>query len=282
MTIKYWNSTSNSDAGVAGNWSGGSLPATGDVVIRPASTSSITAGLTALSSATLAGFFVELGYAGQIGTPSAYLSISLSSGSPFSFAGAGQAYIDLGSSAVGPVITNTFANQPGAIGLYLLGSELTTLSVRKGSVGVAARGGETATVATVDCDWSGNQASDSYVLLGSGVTVTTVNQTGGTCVINCSVTTIHADAGTLYLFGSGTVSTLNNNGATAYPNSTGTIGTLNADAGTTDFTRSRDARTLTTLASAGRDATVVYDPGVLAVTNRLNPSVPVQISVKQA
>lgn len=281
MATKTWISVSTTDYGTAGNWSPSGVPVTGDVVRIPPGTAAITAGLNQ-SAVVLDGFYVEPGYSAAIGTISANLQVTVDTGLPFVFAGQGQAYIDIGSSAISPIINNTSTVAAGlGFGLYLIGSAIATLTVNRGSVGLAARGGNTSTAATVNSDFISNQAGDVTLYLGAGCTLTTVNQTGGTLTVNSAATTITTLAGTLFVAGTGAVTTLTNNGATCYPTSTGTITTCNANSGITDFTRSQVARTVTTLATQGNDAVIVYDPSFLTVTNKLAPSsAPVQIRIE--
>lgn len=281
MAVKTWISVSSPDYSVSGNWSPSGVPIAGDVVRIPAATAAITAGLNQ-SAVALDGFYVEAGYSSAIGTISANLQVTVSSGNPFVFAGQGVAYIDLGSSAISPIVNNTATVATGlGFGLYLTGSALVALYVNRGSVGLAARGGNTSTCPIINCQFTTNQIGDVTLYLGAGCTLTTVNQTGGTLSINSAATTITAQAGTTFISGVGAVTTFTNNGATCYPTTSGTITTCNANAGITDFTRSQVARTVTTLNSAGNDAVIIYDPAFVTVTNPLTPpNTPVQIRVE--
>lgn len=281
MANKYWTSTSSGDYSVAGNWTPSGVPVANDVVYITAGSASITAGLNQ-SAVGLDGFFVEAGYTGSIGSPSAYLQITVDTGEPVALAGSGVIYLDLGSSDVSPIVNNTATvTGTSGFGLYLLGSALATLTVNKGVVGLAARGDQTSAATTLNVNWINSQLTDATVVCGAGVTLTTVNQTGGTLTINSAATTVTTLAGTCFILGSGAVTTLTNNGAALYPASTGTITTCNANSGTTDFTRSLAARTVTTLATAGQNATIIMDESYLTVTNRLNPSdVPLIIQIR--
>ena len=285
MATKYWIGTTG-DVSLTSNWSGGSLPVANDVVILPAGSGSMTSNLGTLAAVSLYGFQVQTGYTGTIGsisTGAGYLQILIASTYTFQFAGTGIAYIDLQSSPIAPLVTNTQSQGAGTVCLYLKGSALTTLTVQRGSVGLAAFAGETSTVATVNCDWISNQTSDSYVYLGSGVTVTTVNATGGAVVVNSAATTILTTGGIVTTQGTGAVTTITNAGGTVYPNSSGTITTLNANGGTCDFSRSLVARTVTNMATTGNGssgATINYDPNVVTVTNKLSPSGPVSITIR--
>jgi hypothetical protein len=281
MANKYWiGLVTPGDYGVAGNWSPSGVPIANDVVYIPAGSPSITAGLNQ-SAVSLDGFFVEPGYAGQIGSGTANLQIALDAGEPFVFAGINTAYIDLGASATTAVINNTAPATGGGFGLYLLGTALTVLTVNKGVVGFAARGGEASTAGVVNVNWVTSQPTDSTLVCGSGVTLTTVNQTGGNLTIQSAATTVSVLSGTCFILGTGTVTTLTNNGGTVYPSSTGTITTVAANSGTTDFTRSLSARTVTTMTSAGQGAVIVYDESFLTITNKLDvANVPMRIEIR--
>ena len=131
-------------------------------------------------------------------------------------------------------------------GLYITGSAMTTITNTAGQVAVATTANTTATVATV-------LNNNGRVEIGTGVTLTTLTQTGSAsdAVLRCAATTVTASEGSMTIYGSGAITTLNNGnaqgGATIYANSSGTITTLNAKGGATDFSGSNTPRTVTTL-----------------------------------
>lgn len=89
--------------------------------------------------------------------------------------------------------------------------------------------------------------ANARVTLGSGGTLTTVNQSGGIIVLNCACTTINNTGGTIRTEGSGAITTANIDGGTLIANSTGTISTLDVgNGGVADFSRTSRARTVTT------------------------------------
>lgn len=276
MATNVWLGTTSGDYSVTTNWSLGAVPTTGDDVIIQGSVS-ITAGLNQ-SAVAIDEFTVDPSYSGLIGTIDAYLRIDPDS---FQFAGTGKAFIDVGAAAISPTIRNTATPSTGQMGLYLKGSALATLTVNKGTVGVAVLAGETSSVTTTNCLFTTNQNSDSSVTLGTGVTATTVNQSGGTTDIRCAATTINVSGGTMTTSGSGAVTTMNVTGGTVYSNSTGTITTLNANGGTVDFTRSLTARTVTTTNFAGGDTTLKADDAILTQTNKPDPSGKYQLDFKR-
>src|SRR6185437_7450762 len=135
------------------------------------------------------------------------------------------AFINIGSSAIAPVVRGTASQSAPACGLYLLGSAMTTLTAISGSVDIAGGPGQTATVATIQLQPSGN-SSLPRVNIGSGVTLTSLYHQNGISTLNCAATTVIANAGTVTTFGSGAVATVTNNGATVVSNSSGTITNL--------------------------------------------------------
>lgn len=155
--------------------------------------------------------------------------------------------LDIGSAAISPYIWSDGSPElTGRYVVYIKGSAIATLEIGKGSVAVAAFQEDTATVATVRIGYETTRASDANVLLGPGLTLTTLDMAGGIAKALCAFTTGNIlEGATLTTEGTGAITTLNVYG-TAYPNSSGTIGTLNAY-GVVDFTKDRRARTVTSL-----------------------------------
>lgn len=244
------------DWGTAENWSSNAVPVNSDVVIIPGAASgnsvAILYGLNQ-SSVTLSDVYVQKDYNANIGRiengVAYYLRID-----PDSLdyrASSGLALINIGSANISPYIEANGTAGTNKHALYIKGSNIATLEIRKGNVGVAPLPGETATVATLLCSYLSNLAADVTLTVGAGVTLTTLTQSGGTCTLNCAATTVTNGAGTsLTTDGTGAITTLHVYG-TSYCNSTGTVGTTNLY-GTLDLTRDRSARTFTTVnAKAG-------------------------------
>ena len=267
MAQNVWLSSADGDYATAANWSLGHVPLATEDVIIPAGSPDIASGFTQ-SGVAIDGFFVEEGYTGTIGDEANYLSIDPDS---LHFSGSGVAYIDVNAANITVDVYNSAYNAgTHAAGLFLLGSNIATLNVYKGYVGLAVFEGETSTVGTVNLMYLTSTTGESSLRVGNGVTLTTWNQTGGSGRIQCAATTVTAVAGDLRIEGSGTVTTLNAEGATVYPESNGTITTLNMEKGTTDFTRNRTARTVTT-PKIWAGATLMYDPDVVTFTTKLDP-----------
>lgn len=231
----------------AGNWAENSVPVAGDNVRITAGAGSITAGLNQ-SAVALGYVIVEPGYTGTIGVApvltsgataaAVYLQIVCTR---FEFSGTGNAWIDIGTSAISPQIFDTANPSAGNRGLYLKGSAIATLNVTKGKVGLAHYMGETSTCTTLRC--AGKNAG---VWCGSGVTLTTFYQSAGDSELKCAATTVNFHGGKLKTRETGAITTINVYGGDLLPESTGTITTLNQYDGLVDFTGSAAARTVTT------------------------------------
>lgn len=241
----------NNDYGTARNWSLNAVPvATDDVVVPGAEDGNSVAILYGLNQSSVAidEFNVQKDYNGQIGRiedgKSYYLRIDPDS---VDYQGSSNlALIDIGSANISPQVECNGNALTSKFALYVKGSNIATLEVRKGKVGIAPLTGETATVATLLVSYVANAQSDSDVTVGSGVTLTTLTQSGGKCELRCAATTVTtaADA-TTRTEGSGAITTWNLYGK-GFPHSTGTITTMNVW-GVSDESGDRSARTISTL-----------------------------------
>lgn len=272
MAIKIWTGASSGALGTTGNWNGGS-PAAGDTVIfQPGYTNAPSSGLTALNTATLSGalgpvIFAEgwnSGFGSSLASPLQFTATRVD------FWSSAAIYLDLEASTCSPQVFNTALAVQGDAGLYLIGSALTALLVQGGTVGLAMRGGQTATVATARCIGNG-----SKLYLGSGVSLTdSYVADGGTVVQRCASTTAKAIKGTLITEETGAITTLTAyEGAIVYPNSTGTITTLNIEHPTSsvDFRQNPEARTVTTM--NWKHGALKFDKNVLTITTFSAPGV---------
>lgn len=268
MADAIWYGTTSTAWATSANWS--SDPTTGDHVRLVALYNNALAG-SDQSSLALGDFIVESGHSATIGSKTTNLKIDPNY---FSFAGRGQAFIDLHSAAITAQISKTAAGAVGEHGLYLVGSALTELSVTGGDVGVAAVHNTTATVTT--CNISGGS-----VAFGEGASLTTVNVYSGSVVLRAGCTTLNVYGGSVTLEEQAAVTTLNLKGSgTVNYNSTGTLATANLDSGLLDCTQVGLTRTISTLKiNAG---TISYDPGVVTISARSNPDDPVTDSVTKA
>ncbi len=282
MATRIWIGTSTAgDYSVAANWTTATVPEAGDDVVFENSTQAVTAGFDQ-SAIALASFTVKQSYTGAIGTIAGstvvYLQVAATTvtigdhdgySSP---TGSNQLLLDFGSSTPATITvhnTATTATDTDIMPLQILAANASTkLFVRRGKVGVAnAKSGETSTIDTIDSAWVTNKASDSQISVGSGVTLETWNQTGGSCTLNSATTTaLTLIDGTLTTNGTGTHVVCNIWGGRFTSNSTGTITTLNCRGGVSDFLLSNAARTVTTT-DVWPGMTLRSDPAVVTYTN---------------
>jgi len=266
-----WSSTDN--------WSGGALPggaASQDVYINGAT---ILYGLDQSGiSNTLDSLNIQQSQIGSnpaAGYLPTYLQIKVTAVNIGAFYGPGTPSesapinIDTGSTASTIAVYNTGTNSTQPACRIKANSGSTNIRVLKGSVGIAYEDGETTTIGTLTSSYTSRPTSDADIFIGSGVTMTTLSQTGGGVVLQCGLTTATSEAGTLETAGSGAITTLNAKGATCTLNSTGTITTLNITGGSVDFSKSAGGRTVTTLKldSGGK---LIYDPSIVTLTNKVD------------
>lgn len=243
-----WNTKSN--------WVENVLPVNGDNIILSGS-NTISYGL--ITGLALGAFNSLSTFSGAIGVQGEYLSFTCTS---FAWSSTGLGFVNIGSSAIAPVVFNTNSASAPASGLYLLGSAMTTLTVYNGAVDIAGSTGQTSSVTTFNV--SGINNGRPRVNLGTGVTSTTLGIDSGTANIACSLTTVNANGGTVTTYGSGTIGTINIRGATVVSNSTGTITTANVIGGSIDFTQLPTARTVSNCTiSTGRAASVLADTSLI-------------------
>lgn len=263
MAVRTWDgndATTPYDWSVAGNWVEGAVPVSTDDVVIPAGSAKITAGLNQ-SAVTLASLVFE-DYQQNIGSSTGYLQIGLSGGSTefrVDILG-GQQFIDVGSSAVSPIINQTGGAASGERAFNLIGSAIATLVINGGSVGIAADAAKSATVTTV-------KVLDGDVWLGENATVTTLYLTGGNVRQQCATTTTELNGGSVRTVGTGTIGTLNVYGGTIQTESTGTITTANLYGGEIDASSSKASRTITTLNVLGQSSgSVMTDPDGVTIS----------------
>lgn len=246
---------------VAKNWVGGVVPVAADDVVIDNSSVPIKFGLDQSGTGTLTSLTIGLGFTGTIGLPERNpLGYSEYRGTYLRFAattvqigqggsGGGSSRIKWDGGSVQTTMTVYATGQPADANLPAMlfkGTHASNaVSVIGGSVGLACQPGEVSTVLTLRV--GGGQSGNISVVGGSGLTLGTLNQEGGTVTLAAGVTTVQKPAGTLTVTGSGACTTLNNDGGTLYWNSTGTITTLNTSFGaTTDFRQDTRAKTVTT------------------------------------
>lgn len=100
------------------------------------------------------------------------------------------------------------------------------LRVLKGDVAVAGLAGDTSTFASVRVAYRTQRDGDARVVLGAGLSLTAVEQTGGRVEMRCGCATYTKENGEAERFGAGAVTTLYNRLGPFADAGTGTITTL--------------------------------------------------------
>ncbi len=248
--------TGPNDANAAGNYLSGStyaLPVNGDDLVIDG-TVDLLYNLGSLSAVALNSLTIPSTFTAKMGLPAdnvtgkyaedrpTYFKIGATTVTVGAGSGNGSPRIKLDTSSGGTALTvwKTGINTDlvGLEAFLWKGTGTNTIEVYGGTVGLAVLGGDTATVATIQI--GGTAVARS----GSGVTLTTVKQSGGTLSTYSAFTTGTITAGTWHHF-SGAVTTLNVNGGTTYYRSSGTVTTLNGNAGILDCTLDSTGRTVT-------------------------------------
>lgn len=288
QTITRATSVANAgpyDWNTQANWTGGDgdLPGAdaSDVVYIDGGTIKYGLNQSAISN-TLTALYVtrsQIGENGSAGKNPSYLQIKASKVDINYTTTSGTSTfpspvnIDTGSTASTITVFNSGTNSPTTEQSVNLkaNSASTNVYIRKGVVGIANHAGETTTVGTINVSYVSAVNTDAEVYIGDGVTLTTYTQKGGDNLLSSAATTINVNGGTLQTEGSGAYTTVNNTSGTFISNSTGTITTLNVSGtGISDFTKSQEARTVTT-AKLDPSGTFKYDPSVVTLTNKIQP-----------
>lgn len=274
----------------ADNWSGATAPVDGDTVLFDSGNVDVLYGL-ANSSVTPAAVIITQGYTGRIGLPivnkdssqypypeyrqryaqigdaddSTNLAVTIGGGEG---AGSRRLLLDFGDGQVTVDVLDTGRPETdGEPALTIKGTHTSNVvNISKGNVAIAPLADETSAVATLRVGYRNNVAGDSIVTCGSGVTLTTVNQSGGRLTVASNVTTYNVTAGELIHL-AGTVTTLNLDGGACRYRSSGTMTTANVGkGGNLDFTQDMRAKTVTNLNLY--EGAEYHDPfGVVTQTN---------------
>lgn len=265
------------------NWDTGATPADTDTVYIENSKIDILYGLSQ-SSIELTALNIAASYTGKIGLPrtnsdgyaeyrTRYLTIDATTVNIGYGAGAGSSRINLSMPDLATTVNvdKTGAGiEDGVPPLLVLAAEATSaINVRKGNVGSAIFGTETATWKTIKIGSETSPATDSVVWFGSGCTLdgtgSTYIQNGGNVRVDSNLLVATKFDGTLLMTNAAAVTTFYNRGGSLIDESTGTLTTLHNSAIYTR--RSLKAKTVTTLYNYG-DKYKVNDPnGVVTWTN---------------
>lgn len=254
-------STGPNDLSTATNWTTGALPVAADNVIFDLPGCNVYYGMEALAAVAPASITFGPTWTGATGLPdlnttgttpyyeyrptrlkSLCTSYTLNSQS-------GRTFIDCAAAA--SVTVNVFAcgnplqGDAYAVKIRNCGAS-SVLNIMDGIVGIATGPGDTITEATVNVGYLNNIQSDVTLTIGTGATLTTINQDGGSITCSASVTTWNLNAGTATLLLAAAITTLNAEDGTLVWQSTGTIGTANIGTGAVlDASQLPLARTLT-------------------------------------
>jgi hypothetical protein len=254
----------------ADNWTGNALPVDGDTVVFDEGGVSVLYGLDQ-SSVTPAAITITQGYTGFIGLPETnednpsepyreYRETYLKYGADADATnivvkigegvGSGSGRIKLNtndSQTTGTVFNSGQKAKPDVPAIVWKGTHASNvLNVYKGDIGIAPFAGETAAIATLRVGFVDNKEGDANVRLGAGVTLTNIDQSGGTLTVNSATTDIDINGGTLDIGGSGAHASIENDGGTVYYRSTGTLATLKVGSGgVVSFARDLQTRTVT-------------------------------------
>ena len=285
------DSGNEGDPKVAANWSPAQIPADGDSLYfdgRAANDLDTNLSWPARSPANV---FIRQTFTYKIGTSTAFLIL----GAPTGRTVIGE-HLGIGSPTGSQRIKLDYRNHSGGTSgdIYIENSASSgadaslppiqlladdsdiDLFLRKGKVGVAIGVGQTATLGNILLTYVASKSSDADIQVGPGLTLTNFKQAAGQGEIHCGGTLIEKTGGDLVILGTGTWTTLTNEGGNAYPQSSGTITTINDNGGLVDLTRSRDARSVTTINRRG-SGRLAYDPAVVTV-GTLNTNGPVVLA----
>lgn len=276
-TATFSRSSTTSNSGptlwsVAANHSGGSVPTTNDTVWLSNSDNDIDDGL-AQSSVTLAALNIEQSFTGDMGRPNstgtyndyrtAYLAISATTVNVGMGNGSGSQLLRLNTGTNATTI-NVFATGSSSESSYETflwkGTHASNVvNVTRGSVGIAVKPGETATVATLRVGYQSSVDSDANVRLGPGVTLTTVDQSGGQVICGSSFTTLSIRGGTFSTNFAAAGTTINLDGGTVVWQSSGNVSTLLVGSGGV-FDASQDMRPITVTDCTVEAGAEIRDP----------------------
>ena len=277
MAAKLWvggdgTGSQQTDWSRAANWSSSGVPGASDTgTFQSSSAYSVTAGLDQ-SSVALGALRIETGYTGSIGTASSPLlcdpaSLVVDTGD----VGA-NLFFDFGAQTLDVTVKSCSSGGLGTFGVELSGSgvSISSLVVDSGKVGICTGVGETATVGTA-------RVTGGELHIGSGVTLTNIDQAAGLLEVACSVADIDLAGGILTTDQAAAVtSSATVWGGTLNLEGSGTVAALVIYGGNVDFRGSGISRTVTALTL--HEGRVSYDPQSLTVTTWNTADRPVTVS----
>ncbi len=252
----------------ADNWSGNAVPVDSDDIVFDHGEVDCKYGL-AQSAVSPLSTTVAMAYTGEIGLPetnaddsnntyreyrNTYLALGVVGDAVTNTitigggegTGSGRIKIDSGDAqAVLNVLDTGARSESGVPSFTWKGTHTSNVAnITKGDVGIAILDGETATVATLRVGFDTNVEGDAAVICGDGVTLTNVDQAGGTVTIDSATTDIDLAAGTLTIL-SAAHTDIDITGGTCVYQSTGTITTVSVSKGILDKSGQIQAATIT-------------------------------------
>jgi len=259
--VTFSKSTTTSPSGPhhfdeADNWSGGAVPVDDDTIVFESNDVDCKYGLSNAST-TPAEIRIDASYTGKIGLPQEnangyaeyrerYLTLGTDGdGSASSVTvhigrgdgnGSRRIMLNTGDKQTNLTIHNTDRSEDGTTPAVVWKGTNASNAVQivKGSLGIAYYAGESATVLTLKQGFVSSRNSDAEVHVGAGVTLGTIDKTGGEARVYCATTTAaYNRGGKLWLEGTGTHPLLHVTGGTCYANTTGTLGDYGSITGLT-------------------------------------------------
>ena len=278
MASKLWvggdgTGSQQTDWSRAANWSPSGVPSASDLVFFQQSSSySVTTGLDQ-SSVALGAMRVERGYVGSIGTASSSLQCDPASLVVDTGDVGANLFFDFGAQTLDVTVKSCSGGALGSYGVELSGAgcAISSLIVDAGKVGICTGVGETATVTTARVSGPGGELH-----IGSGVTLTNIDQSAGSIIVSCSVADIDLAGGILTTDQASAVSSSATvHGGVLNLEGSGTCAALTVHGGSVRF-GGGVSRTCTALTL--NRGSVSYDPQSLTVTTWNTADRPVTVT----
>jgi hypothetical protein len=268
------------------NWSGGTLPSNTDICWLDKYDGNILYGLDGVT-AEMAELHITASFTGQFGLKPIsdagyyqYRQLSADVKATLLMVGEGSGdgspFINLngGTFQTQLIVNSTGSPDDNSIPALMWKGTHNSNVVRvfRGSFGCALLVGETATIATLQIGYATDREGDVEYAIGPGITVTTIQISGGDGVINlgtANATTLTITGGQVVVNGTYGVSTTfaiapdnDDVNATVVWNTTGTLGgaPVVAGAGKLDFSQDMRAKTVTNPIEVNSPDAIVDDP----------------------
>lgn len=244
------------------NWSPGNVPTTGERILIPAGTPSITC--VGMSDIDYTSIYIAPGYAGTIGSSANRMTSSFVD---LIHKGSGKIWVSEGASTS----TRWIIDAPGNVDAADITGACTNLFVVRG--GVTLNGASSFTLISVG--FRGSQAGDAtLVISGTGGTQATVHQWGGRVTNTSTVTLANIMAGDwIQQVGSAITTAYIGGGGQAklqYESNTTMTTAAVYSGGTLDVQRNRTAIVTITTLYQFPGSTLLEDAQLLTVTNRFD------------